>query len=183
MVDTPDLWKRSVLYLLTWSDFDRAVRKIATGVRDESPPVDCIVGIARGGLVPAVALSNVLDVEDLRIVSVARNVGSGQYLEKRRPTVRWLFDPQEMRDKRVLVVDDVAGSGETLAEVRAEIDEVGPERCRTAVLVRMLRGTSAPDLAAVELDDWVVFPWEDRDLEPDTRTARVVVRAGGGDAT
>lgn len=175
------LWQRSVLYLLTWDGFDQAMQRLAEDVRGEGVPVDCVVGISRGGLIPAVALSHVLGVEQMRIVSVARNVGSGQYLDKQHPVVHWMFDREELRDKRVLVVDDVAGSGETLAHVRAEVDAVCSEPCRTAVIVRMRRGSSAPDLAAVELDDWVVFPWEDRHLAPGTQTARVTVRAGVGE--
>ncbi|ASU78920.1 hypothetical protein CDG81_12210 [Actinopolyspora erythraea] len=178
--ESSDLWRRSVLYLLSWPDFDQAVRGLTERMTRNGFEFDCVLGISRGGLVPAVSLSNVLGVPEFGIVSVRRNLGSGRYSEKSNPEVRWMSDPREMRDKRVLVVDDVAGAGDTLDAVRAELDTVGPTFVCTVVLVRMLRGGSTPDMAAVELDDWVVFPWEDRRIPADAVTRDVPMPTGSG---
>ena len=70
-----------------WSDFDIAVKAIA----DAFPNIKEIYGIPRGGLVLAVALSNLLD----------------------KPLVQYLA-----LDKRVLVVDDICDTGKTLSRYR-----------------------------------------------------------------
>jgi hypothetical protein len=42
-------------------------------------------------------------------------------------------------------------------------------------VVRMGRGTSSADFVGVELDDWVLFPWEAKDLPPGTEVRDVVL--------
>lgn len=173
------LWRRHALYLLTWADFDTAIRSLMRRIRARGEEVDCVLGIARGGLVPAVALANLLGVTAFHVIAVGRNVGNGRYLAKQPPEVLWHGDLAGLRDRRVLVVDDVAGSGETLRHVRELAVRAGASAVHTAVLVRMSGGASAVDHAAVELDDWVVFPWEDTTLPPGTRTKQVLVAQAG----
>jgi uncharacterized protein len=168
------LWRRRVLHRLTWDGFDRVVRAIADGVRSGGP-VDCVLGISRGGLVPAVALSSQLGVASLHVVSVSRNVGSGQYLDKQPPTVTWTSDLEALREQHVLVVDDVAGTGATLELVRSRLNMVAAS-VRTVVLVRMVRGNAHAELVGIELDDWVLFPWEADELPPDAEVSDVPVR-------
>ncbi len=176
------LWRRHALYLLDWSQFDTAIRSIAGQVRSSGERVECILGVSRGGLVPAVSLSNVLGISAFHVTAVGRNVGDGQYLEKQPPRVLWHGDLAAVRGKRVLVVDDVAGSGETLRYVCEQAVLAGAASVRTAVVVRMRQGASAADFVAVELDDWVVFPWEDRELPQGARTRHVTMPEPGREA-
>jgi hypoxanthine phosphoribosyltransferase len=172
-----DLWRKHLLYLLSWTEFDAAIRSLAAQVRSAEMEVDCVLGISRGGLIPAVALSNVLGVPDFHAVAVGRNVGEGQYLDKQPPVVRWQGNLAGVRGRRVLVVDDVAGSGETLRFTHEQVALAGAADVRTAVLVRMQRGSAAADFVAVELDDWVVFPWEDSRIPDGARTRQALVPA------
>jgi hypoxanthine phosphoribosyltransferase len=71
--------------------------------------------------------------------------------------------PRELRGRRVLIVDDVSASGDTLELARTLAQKAGARWVRTAVLVRRLKGYS-PDFAAVRTDDLVVFPWDYRPL-------------------
>jgi uncharacterized protein len=169
------LWRHRAIYRLSWGSFDTTVRAIAQRVRSGGEPVDCVLGISRGGLVPAVALSNLLGDSPLHVVSVARNVGAGQYLDKQPPAMSWFSDLSALGDQRVLVVDDVAGTGETLDFVRVQLAGVAAS-ILTAVVVRMGRGTSSVDFVGVELDDWVLFPWEAKDLPPGAEVRDVVLR-------
>ncbi|MEV0680147.1 phosphoribosyltransferase family protein [Actinosynnema sp. NPDC050436] len=173
--DGDDLWSRHSLYLLTWADFDAAIRSLTARVRSTAPEVDCVLGVSRGGLVPAVALSNALGVSTFHAIAVGRNVGDGQYLDKQPPTVLWGDDLTGLRGRRVLVVDDVAGSGATLRHVREQVALAGAAEVWTTVLVRMKRGAGEVDFVAVELDDWVVFPWEGTEPPPGARTRAVTV--------
>jgi hypoxanthine phosphoribosyltransferase len=169
------LWRREAVYLFSWTHFETAIQSIAAQVQSTGVEVDCILGISRGGLVPAVALSNVLGISVLHVIAVGRNVSAGKYSDKQPPKVLWQGNLAEMRGKQVLVVDDVAGSGETLRCVREQALLADAADVRTAVLVQMQRGTSAADFVAVELDDWVVFPWEDPGLPQGVRTRHVIM--------
>ncbi len=76
----------------------------------------------------------------------------------------------DLKGKKVLVVDDVASTGATLARARALARKAGAKEVRTAVLVARPRG-ARPDFAAFETDELVLFGW---DYQLD---------AGGGGAT
>lgn len=170
-----DLWRRRALYILTWDNFDAAIRSIASQVRAAGERIDCILGISRGGLVPAVALSNVLNIPELHVIAVGRNVGTGQYLDKRPPEILWHGNLDAVRGRRVLVVDDVAGTGETLRNVREQAVLAGAGNVLSTVIVRMEQGNSTADFFAVELDDWTVFPWEDGEVPAFAQTRQVTI--------
>jgi len=77
---------------------------------------DLIVGIARGGMVPAYLVSNMLDVP---LELMWMNFRNDQHQPQRdKPTLlkSLQFNP---RDKKILLVDDRANSGQTLAVARS----------------------------------------------------------------
>src|SRR5690606_29542775 len=67
--------------------------------------------------------------------------------------------PPEAAGRRVLVVDDIAGSGATLESAVEAVRSVGATEVRTASLV-VREGGFHPDHFGVETADLVVFPWD-----------------------
>jgi hypothetical protein len=64
-----------------------------------------------------------------------------------------------VRGKRVILVDEIATSGETFRLGLAAVRDVGPSEIRTATVFVRPRGY-APDYFALETDATVVFPWD-----------------------
>jgi len=64
---------------------------------------------------------------------------------------------------RILIVDDICDSGETLAKLLAMNKNI-----KTATLFKKPRATVVPDVYVEEVsnDTWIVFPWE-KDDNPD----------------
>ena len=65
----------------------------------------------------------------------------------------------DLSGKKVLVVDDVAASGATLAKARAVARKAGAREVRTAVLVVRPDG-ARPDFSFIETDELVLFGWD-----------------------
>jgi hypoxanthine phosphoribosyltransferase len=65
----------------------------------------------------------------------------------------------DLTGKRVLVVDDVASSGSTLAKARALCKKSGAREVRTAVMVKRPDG-ARPDWFALETDELILFGWD-----------------------
>ncbi|MCP3104718.1 phosphoribosyltransferase domain-containing protein [Myxococcus sp. K15C18031901] len=152
---------------LTWKEFDRAVQQLAGSILKSFHP-EAVVGVVHGGVFVGGALSSALGCEffPVRISRRSRDRDSAASA-KRGPTLSGVM-PRELKGRRVLIVDDVASSGDTLEMATALALEVGARQVATACLVVKPEGF-APDYQALSTDALVVFPW---DYEPVTGDAR-----------
>jgi len=116
-----------------------------------------LLALGRGGLVPGRLLSDFLDVKELYAASVAFYRGVRQPGEA--PTIRYI-PYEEVRGRQVLLVDDVADSGETLLKVLEEVKRAGAREARTATLYYKPWSKFRPDYYVATTRAWVIFPWE-----------------------
>jgi uncharacterized protein len=140
----------------------------AAAVADGAP--DVVVGVLRGGMVPAVLLAHMLDLRDVRAVDVTHTAAEGINADKTHvPVWRNPASLGDLTGRDVLVVDDVAGSGATLASSVHLAYEAGAGRVRTAVCtVNEVNWAKATDRQVDEVltyvgarcKGWVIFPWE-----------------------
>ena len=143
--------------VLTWSDFGVAARELALQVVESGFAPDVVLTIARGGFVIGGAVAYALDVKNCFTVNVEYYTGidQRQELPVLLPPVP---DPVAMRDLSVLVVDNVADTGHTLAMVHdfclGHVAEV-----RAAVLYEKPRSIVAPEYVWRRTDRWIAFPW------------------------
>ncbi|MFD8414042.1 phosphoribosyltransferase [Streptomyces sp. NPDC059650] len=154
---------------LTWDDLTTATATLARLVAAAGMP-QVVVGVVRGGMIPAAWLAHRLAIRDVRTVEVTRTTTDGVNADKNMiPTVRHPASLGELTDLDVLLVDDIAGSGVTLAYTARMIHDLGPARVRTAVLAvnranwaQSCDPHRAIDYIASLTDTWVVFPWEEQ---------------------
>lgn len=121
-------------------------------VRGWSP--ELVVGVAKGGVFVGEEIANALQIPffPVRIGKRSRDVGM------RAPDAAEIM-PADAAGRRVLVVDDVAGSGSTLQAALEAVSTAGAAEARTATLV-VREGGWQPDFFAVETSDLVVLPWD-----------------------
>ncbi len=135
---------------------------------DGSP--DVVVGLLRGGMVPAVLLAHALRLRDVRAIDVTHTASESVNAAKTlRPTVRNPRSLGNLRGLDVLVVDDVVGKGDTIAMATDLVRSARASRVRTAVCaVNELNWFATKDhdpsevlnYIAVRCRGWVIFPWE-----------------------
>ena len=102
--------------ILTWEGFGAASRELAQQIVDSEFVPDIIIAVARGGLLPAGALSYAMGVK----LSDAVNVEFYTDVHETLPDpvlLAPMLDTDSISDKKVLVVDDVVDSGRTLSLV------------------------------------------------------------------
>ena len=146
---------------LSWDVFGELCRALAFKVaRDFAPEV--VIGIARAGAIPGAVVASILRV-DFYSMKISRKEGEEQV--RQRPAVLSAAPPQAA-GKRVLLVDEIASSGETLRLGLAAVRDVGPKEVRTAASFVRPRGFK-PDYFALETDQMVVFPWDRKVFEGD----------------
>jgi uncharacterized protein len=159
------------LEVLDWAGFGTAVRELAQLVVDSGYRPDVILSVARGGLLVGGALSYSLDVKPCYLVNVVFYTGVDERLGQ--PIVLPPpLDLAEARAARVLIADDVADTGGTLALVQDLCREVVAET-RIAVLYAKPRSIVEPDYVWRRTERWIDFPWSSTsamaDLPEETR--------------
>ncbi len=143
--------------ILTYELFGTAARELAQAVADDGFKPDAIVAIARGGLTLAGALGYALDVKMLGSLNVEFYTGVGETLES--PVVLPpTLDQDSLAGKSILLVDDVADSGRTLALVLRLLQAGGGE-VRTVCLYSKPSTVEVPYYTWKHTDKWIMFPW------------------------
>lgn len=145
---------RSRVRELSWAQFDRHIQALAREVK-KAFKADALVGVAHGGVFVGGALASALKVEFFPVRISRRSRDSSGRSSPR------LFGemPKELKGRKVLIVDDVAASGDTLMLAIALAQKVGAKEVKTASLLSREDGFQ-PDFSAVETEDFHVFPWD-----------------------
>ncbi|WP_083527903.1 phosphoribosyltransferase [Curtobacterium ammoniigenes] len=142
---------------LGWLEFGDAARILAQDVADSGFDPDVVVAVARGGLIIAGAVAYALDAKQCGSI----NVEFYSDVERRgdQPIILApALDAPSLRDKRVLIVDDVSDSGRTLALVVDLVRQAGAD-VRTACLYAKPGTILEPDFVWRRVDGWITFPW------------------------
>ena len=132
--------------ILSWRDIDNIVDDLCKQGKDKGYTV--VVGLARGGVIPAVMISHKLGIKYDSVVWQTRD---GGLIENGR------LNNIINREQKVLIVDDICDSGLTLTQVKANHPNTD-----VAVLTTKME-TKLVDYAVKEYYNdgrWVIFPWE-----------------------
>lgn len=151
---------------LTWQGFGDACRQIAQQIADSGWMPDLIVAIARGGMLPAGAISYALGVKANGAINVEFYTGVGKTMADPEILEPYM-DISSLEGKRVLIVDDVADSGKTLKLIMDLISEKGLSMdgdsakvdARSATIYLKPTSIIKPDYVFKQTDKWINFPW------------------------
>jgi hypoxanthine phosphoribosyltransferase len=142
---------------LTWELFGEATRELATSIAVDGAVPDIVVAVARGGLTVAGALSYALGVKNCGAINVEFYTGIGTVLDAPELLPPEL-DMEYLGGRRVLLVDDVADSGRTLALAVRLLKERGAD-VRSATIYTKPGSIQMPDYSWRETSLWIDFPW------------------------
>ncbi|KHL24779.1 phosphoribosyltransferase [Croceibacterium mercuriale] len=155
-----DAAEPELFYLEYYNDFLDKVRLLADHVAHGGWQPDFIIGIGRGGLVPAVFVSHQLDVPMLSIDHSAKVPGFADELLGKVASM-------SAAGRRLLFVDDINDTGGTIEYIRTLLIDQGcdPANLRFATLINNSRSRATADIWVDEIDRdtdkrWFVFPWE-----------------------
>jgi hypoxanthine phosphoribosyltransferase len=146
--------------LMSWQDLGDGARELAELVHRDGYKPDIVLAIARGGLLVGGAVGYALGVKNTFTMNVEFYTGVDERLEMPMllPPVPDLVD---FAEQRVLIADDVADTGATLALVKDFCEgKVAEVRC--AVLYEKSRSTVSCEYVWRRTDAWIEFPWSIR---------------------
>jgi len=143
---------------VTWEEQYRLARVLAGKIRASGYRPDLVIAIGRGGYIPARILCDLLSLPRLTSVKVEH---WGTPAEKEdRAVIRYPLCIT-IRGEKVLIVDDVTDTGDSMAVVAEYVKGLGPSEVRTAVLQHKEVSGFRPDFVAevCPVWQWIVYPW------------------------
>ena len=143
--------------ILSWEGIVRDSRRLSWLIRDSGYSPEIVVAIGRGGYVPARILCDYLLIHDLASIKVEH---WGTCVVREKAVVKFPLCAR-IRNKKVLLVDDVTDTGETLRVSLGYLRRFRPLEIRTAVLIHKTCSAINPDyfLRKIIRWRWVIFPW------------------------
>ena len=132
---------------MDWNEFESEIDILAKKI-DAVP--DLIIGIARGGVIPAVLLSKRLNVKDMYVLKVRKEGGERRVMAE-------IFT--DVSKKKVLLIEDMLETGKSMIVAKQYLEENGATAI-TACLYIMSQTEVQPDYFLREVPDVVHFPWE-----------------------
>ncbi|MFP3222982.1 MAG: phosphoribosyltransferase family protein [Nitrososphaeria archaeon] len=140
--------------LISWRDLGLLTKALVDKVKKGERP-DVVVGIARGGLIPAMVIA-----DRLRVPLDIINIKSYRALGVKGTLKVYDVMYEDIADRKVLIVDDVADTGETFLFVSEHMMKKGARAVILASIFLKPWSRVRPNYFVEETDEWIVFPWE-----------------------
>ena len=123
-------------------------------IKDYNP--DALVAIARGGLILGHLLSEALDTRELYTLNSIHYDGT-----KKLETFAIFNIPNLAKSKKVVLIDDIVDSGETMVEIIKKLEKRYPFcEFKVATVYYKPSAVMQPDFTVKEAKSWIEFFWE-----------------------
>ena len=138
----------------SYDEFKNDVNMLAKELKVYEP--DVILAVARGGMTLGHFLAEALEMRDLY------SINSIHYEETRKLDTIDIFNmPDLSKATKVVIVDDIIDSGETIIELKKVLLEKYPNLdLKVAAIYYKEKALLRPDFSAREATEWIEFFWD-----------------------
>ena len=140
--------------IIDWGEYGKMVKNLAKKVEDDFCP-DYIVGNSKGGCIIGGTIAAILR-KDFYPLRISRRIKDKIVFKKPKVVVDFSAN---LSGKKILFVDDIAVSGETIKMAIKILKRKKAKEIKTACLARH-EDSFIPDFYVLSSDDCIVFPWD-----------------------
>ena len=134
--------------------FIKDTQELVNNCRIFEPEI--LLAVARGGLTLSHLMAQALNIRDLYTLNSIHYEG-----EKKLDTFNIFNIPDLSLANRVLIIDDIIDSGETMKEILSILKEKFPNiEFKIASLFYKTTALIKPDFSVREANEWIDFFWE-----------------------
>jgi hypoxanthine phosphoribosyltransferase len=141
----------------TWNQICDMLVSQAIKIQNQQFQPDIVIGVAKGGVIPARILSDLIETPQLAEVQIEL------YQDIAQPALEPILKQPlntTVNNKKILIVDDIADTGKSLKLAQSYLREQGALETKTATLYFKPKSITKPDFYEKQTNNWVVFPWE-----------------------
>lgn len=144
--------------IVSFNEVYNIVKTVAEEVKSSGFWPTTVVGLARGGWVPARLMCDFLGITDLLSLKVERWLQTGK--TKDETTIRYPLT-RDLTGKRLLVIDDIADAGKSLMDSLEYLKKLCPEEMKVATMHYFPESKFKPDFYGEEIKarTWLIYPW------------------------
>ena len=149
---------------ITWQDVENLVLKISNNLKKDNVKIDTIVPILKGGFIPGTLIGKVLNIDKFSCLHIRRSASNLSNCDFHEPKMLGITATDGLKNKNVLIVEDIIDSGETIKFAIQELKKQGVANIIVASLYsfylndnygKIYHGNDDPKDAC-----WIVFPWD-----------------------
>ena len=149
---------------VSWQEINVFCKKVTKELKKINFTPDLIITPLRGGAIPAVIISHMTGISNLITVMASRTKDDSIESERKEIILGKLPTSTEVENKNILIVDEIADSGDTLDRLYYQISNLKPQKIITSVMFtnskRFKKVNRKPDISTNNTTQWIVFPWE-----------------------
>ena len=143
--------------IVTWKEIYNMLLDLAEKIQKDKFKPEIIIGIARGGWIPARVLSDLLNNPNIASIKTEFYIGFTKYLDGIKITQPISID---ITNKKILIGDEIADSGKSLKKVIENLSEHGAMEIKIATIYCKPWSEIIPNYYEKITQKWIVFPWE-----------------------
>ncbi len=162
---------------ITWQDVERDTLHIVHAMAKNNFKPDVIISLARSGLIPAAMISYCLGNKQLYVIKAdfSKTQSNDNMQDLRSRPVLSQRIKRSLKGLKILVVDEMTVSGETLNLVSKYLKTKHPRQVKYAVLYQQPWSKFKPDYCARTITAWPLYPWKElRNNVKDPRAKLVI---------
>lgn len=144
--------------LRSWNNMLDLSRIVSDKIKKSGYKPNIIIAILRGGMVPAINLSDILGIKDILTLKAEH---WGITATKNRKAELKSSICGDIKGKKILLVDDLTDTGGSMEVCIKYLRKLNPREIRTAVLIHKTQSGFEPDFYAEKAEKWkwIILPW------------------------
>ncbi len=141
-------------YYYGYEEFKKDAQILVNKCRDFEPEI--LLAVARGGLTLSHLMAQAMDMRNLYTINSIHYEG-----ELKLNSFNIFNIPDMSHAKKVLIIDDIVDSGETMQEILKILNGKFPNvEFKLATLFYKTKALVKPDYSVREANEWIDFFWE-----------------------